>query len=356
MTSADVNTTYGGSTALKGLNQWYTIEDIAETIGGGGGGLGTFNVTSNGTTGSNSTINYTILAGVNGSNQGVQVYPVVAAANVSLQYDSYSGASFTATELSYPGLTAVAGFTINQTPLVKLSAPDLAIGYGSMAYMQIQNNQFLQELNMPALTSIEGLSISSCQALSTIDFSSLTTIGYGGLSLNYTAITAVTPSSFPVLTNAVGSLTFGGVTSVNMPSIQQIGGVQDNTFTLQSIAFPNLTWLKSSGINLGSRSSLTTVDFGFTLSAGQPKLKRIGSSADALIVYNVLIDLSGCALNTASVDNVITTMVSLDGTNGTVSAMNGNLYLQGGTNSAPGPAGAAALPTLISRGWYIQTN
>lgn len=33
-----VNTTYGGSAALKEQSAWYTIEDIADSVGGGGGG------------------------------------------------------------------------------------------------------------------------------------------------------------------------------------------------------------------------------------------------------------------------------------------------------------------------------
>ena len=32
-----VNTTYGGSAALKEQSAWYTIEDIADSVGGGGG-------------------------------------------------------------------------------------------------------------------------------------------------------------------------------------------------------------------------------------------------------------------------------------------------------------------------------
>lgn len=41
MTGANVNTVYGGSAALQEQNKWYTIEDIAESVGGGGGGSGT---------------------------------------------------------------------------------------------------------------------------------------------------------------------------------------------------------------------------------------------------------------------------------------------------------------------------
>lgn len=44
MTGADVNTVYGGSAALQEQNKWYTIEDIAESVGGGGGGGATITV------------------------------------------------------------------------------------------------------------------------------------------------------------------------------------------------------------------------------------------------------------------------------------------------------------------------
>ena len=44
--SADVNTTYGGSTALKELNTWYTMQDIIDTVGGPASVLTTYPVTN----------------------------------------------------------------------------------------------------------------------------------------------------------------------------------------------------------------------------------------------------------------------------------------------------------------------
>jgi hypothetical protein len=38
MVSNGTNTTYGGSAALKAMQQWYTMQDVIDTVGGGGGG------------------------------------------------------------------------------------------------------------------------------------------------------------------------------------------------------------------------------------------------------------------------------------------------------------------------------
>lgn len=37
MVSKSTNTTYSGSAALKAMNEWYTMQDIIDTVGGGGG-------------------------------------------------------------------------------------------------------------------------------------------------------------------------------------------------------------------------------------------------------------------------------------------------------------------------------
>ena len=34
MVSNDTNTTYGGSAALQAMNQWYTMQDISDSVGG----------------------------------------------------------------------------------------------------------------------------------------------------------------------------------------------------------------------------------------------------------------------------------------------------------------------------------
>jgi hypothetical protein len=35
MVSNNTNTTYGGSAALQAMNQWYTMQDVIDTVGGG---------------------------------------------------------------------------------------------------------------------------------------------------------------------------------------------------------------------------------------------------------------------------------------------------------------------------------
>jgi len=57
MVREDVNTTYGGSEALKVLQNWYTMQDIIDTTGGGGNSyFGSFYDTTNQTGIANSVL------------------------------------------------------------------------------------------------------------------------------------------------------------------------------------------------------------------------------------------------------------------------------------------------------------
>jgi hypothetical protein len=57
MVREDVNTTYGGSTALKPMQNWYTMQDIVDTVGGGGASyFGSFYDTTNQTGIANSVL------------------------------------------------------------------------------------------------------------------------------------------------------------------------------------------------------------------------------------------------------------------------------------------------------------
>jgi hypothetical protein len=56
-----------------------------------------------------------------------------------------------------------------------------------------------------------------------------------------------------------------------------------------------------------------------------------------------------CALNQASVDNIL---VSLD----TAGQSGGIVGIDGGTSSAPGAAGLAAKASLEAKGWTVTTN
>lgn len=56
-----------------------------------------------------------------------------------------------------------------------------------------------------------------------------------------------------------------------------------------------------------------------------------------------------CALSQQSVDNILT---SID----TGGQINGAVYIDGGTSSAPGVAGLAAISSLQAKGWVVLTN
>lgn len=68
------------------------------------------------------------------------------------------------------------------------------------------------------------------------------------------------------------------------------------------------------------------------------------------------VNISNCALNEASVDYILVTLANLDGTNGTTSYDNRNVYLHNGTNAIPSATGLAAKATLEARGCTVYVN
>ena len=348
MTSADVNTTYGGSAALKQMNQWYTIEDIAETIGGGGGGYGDFVIEANGTMGQGFNVSYSVNASVPSVQAGINVYPVKSYANVSIYNNSGYGSTFTATEAAFPGLTEVGSININGTPLTIIDLPDLESVAGSMAYFSFNQNQLLTTLLAPSLIAADNVNISNNSALANIDFSSLVTVSQQ-FNIDNTAITQLSSVQLPVL-ETLNTLQSGNLTSINLPSIKKLNSLSINGSSLTSVIFPNTEHLNGYGINLSQKPNLTSVVLG-TIGT----LKRVTNSS-ASTVYNFAVDFSLCSLNEASVNGILTLMASLDGTNGTCLAMNGVAYLSGGNNAIPTGAGLTAVQTLLNRDWAVSVN
>ena len=220
------------------------------------------------------------------------------------------------TTASYPNLVYITtGFAFNNsTTITSVSAPLLkAMETG------------LQLTNCPALTSINLNSLARCSAVSfssngtsSLSLPSLKTVFSGGIIIG----AAVTSVSFPVLQNIISTggnaITITGpVTALVLPSIRTIGGPVIAT----------------------SISALTTV----TLGSG-------------LLAVNGNVNFAGCALNQASVDNILVRLAALDGTNGTVAYSNRTVSLNAGTNATPSATGLAAKAVLVARGCTVTNN
>lgn len=336
------------SSLINSETQPYTIEDIAQTVGGGGGGFGDFVIEANGTMGPSFNVGYQLNAAVPSVQNGINVYPVKSYPSLSLYGNQGYGTTFTATEVSFPGLTEASYVNLNNTPLVIIDLPDLTSVAGSMAYFSMNQNQLLTTLLAPSLVSADNINISNNPTLVNINFESLVNVAQQ-FNVENTSITQLTSAELPVLEN-VGTLQFSTVTSINLPSVKKIANINAYGSNLTSMAFPNTIHLTGYGFYFSQKVALTSVVLGTV-----GTLKQITNSS-ASIVSGFSIDFSSCSLDEASVNGIAILMASLDGTNGACTANSGTMYLNGGSNAAPSGSGAAAIQTLLGRGWMIATN
>lgn len=336
------------SAAINKETQPYTIEDIAETIGGGGGGLGDFVVEANGTMGNGVNVGYSFSVDTKNIQAGINVFPVRTLISASMYGSGGYNSSFTATEAAFPGLEYGSSITFNGTPLLVLDFPDLIAVSGSMAYFSMNQNQLLTTISAPSLISADNMNMSNNPALVNLDFASLKDVAYN-FDIQSTSITGLTSAQLPVLEN-VGNIITSSVSVIDLPSVKTLESVSLYGNSVTTIKFPALVQYKGYSISITQKPNLTDFVLG-TIGT----FKRVTTSTDTTI-YSFSVDLSLCSLNEASVNGIATLLASLDGTNGTCNAISGALYLNGGLNAAPTGAGATAIQTLLSRGWMVATN
>lgn len=273
------------------------------------------------------------------------------------------------TSFSYDDLEGIVGnLTLpNHQGITSFSCPQLKaitgiIGGGSSSYTTI---------SFPMLKTLGGnlnFSTSNFSSLTTLDFSSLKTVN-GSISLNnFTALTSI---SFPNLvqsaiflsncsatsfsvpnfsksTGAISISTCANITTLSFPALQFCTQITASTCTsLTSISLPSLVEITSASTsgNAIQMNNGTAALSSFTIGS---TLKRIGPS-------NLNVVISSCALNQASVDNILVRLAALDGTNGTTAFSNRTVTITG-TSSAPSATGNAAKSTLVSRGCTVTTN
>jgi hypothetical protein len=102
MVREDVNTTYGGSDALKVLQNWYTMQDIIDTIGGGGGYFGSFYDTTNQTGVANSVLTM----GLNNSDPWNNGVSIVSGDRITIANPGVYNIQFSAQMVKNAGNTA----------------------------------------------------------------------------------------------------------------------------------------------------------------------------------------------------------------------------------------------------------
>lgn len=291
------------------------------------------------------------------------------------------------TSISMPVLKATAGlFTVYNCPLLtSLSLPTLDTAQGltldtltsltsvSFALLKYAQGGFsltvcnaLTAINFPELLiSLATISFTSSTALATITFPKLQRTEV----LNFSGV-AVTSLSFPSLTLINGSTTFFNIsfcsvlTSMSAPVLTIVRGL---TFTsnpaLTTVTLTTLTDVVEMDLQIQTHTLLTTISIPALINVGN---RIVCSNNPALVTFSLpttlkkvggmVIDVQACALNQASVDNILVRAAALDGTAGTTLFTGGSVNVAGGTNATPSATGLAAKATLISRGCTVANN
>ena len=308
-------------------------------------------VNANGTIGSPSGIQYVIsVLGFPLVNNSTPVYngPTTIQGKLLPSINLNESGGFTATSVDFSGSSEFNGFSVAylSSPLTSISCSAEYIGYLFLAYNQnITNISFPNLKNVPSSIEIGGYNSPSV----TYNFSSLESAATaeGNLTINVASgiSGAIDNSIFPVLKSAALNIAdySGNITSLNLPSLQYLYNL-GLSFGID-VYLPNVIECTSPFIASANPSPSGVFIIG---TVGITKKWGDGINANT-------IDMSNNTLNQASVDNFLTVLASLDGTNGTTSSDNGYIYLSN-LNSAPSPAGLAAKTVLEGRGWTVSTN
>jgi hypothetical protein len=144
---------------------------------------------------------------------------------------------------------------------------------------------------------------------------------------------------------------------INVPTFRIEGGMQPFTGTVSSISFPTTT---IASIAIRDISTLTTIDLpvleraynqmgAFFEFSNNSSLTTINIPSLVNVGNNPYLYWNNNAFSQATVDHILERMVA-------TGALNGQLYISGGTSSAPSANGLAARATLEGRGWSVWTN
>jgi len=274
----------------------------------------------------------------------------------------YTAQTYIANSLLY--IRAI--LNITSTSITTLTVPNLkGILNGGITI----NSSSLTTLNFPSLEIISGsIQTTNWSAVNVFNFPQLTTLG-GQIAITQPN-TNILSYSFPKLKNIFINSSLNAI-SINNATVQTLDlsaleniycTTSQNQNIIQLIANSlttvNLSKIKNIvQVNLGSVNiiqltttpNLTTFDIGTSLL----RAETVNASGVGLNAGNF--NLSSCALNQTSVDNILVQLAKLDGTNGTTLLSNRTITITG-TSSAPSATGAAAKATLIARGCIVTTN
>ena len=259
---------------------------------------------------------------------------------------------FTAQNVSFATSTFVYGITIqNAATLQTISAPLLETSSGGLDFSNCYN---LTTMDFPSLTLVNsGINFGNNGMLSTINFPLLEIVNILNINFSDPGITGFRQSMFPSLRKASFGLGYNYLPSfeIDFPLLTDLtnntnGSSSSNLTQINLPALVNIYYYQSTN-NFYTLSNVILGAVGVTKKWGGSGM----SGSNPPSVY-----FQSCALDQPSVDNILMVMASLDGTNGTTYNANGQIVLNGGSNSAPSSSGLTAIMTLQGRGFYVSTN
>ena len=277
---------------------------------------------------------------------------------ISKQLEYLSGITYNSgggvTPAASPTLTYSNVGTLDSMPLVFTLAIDPSDIYNTTGTNTIQGYY------VPIINEINGSSGSNA---------TLTSLIFPDLELSGTLRIVETPSlttlGFPLLTKTLdsGEITVlgsnGHIININVPLLSFVSG--DFRFEYATFNLNSLTYV-GGDFNIANCPA-TSLSFPLLTEVGSFSIYdnvnltsvTLGTIGTLKAIYGTT-DISGNALNVASVNGILALLVSLDGTNDTTLYENNQVYLQGGTNAAPTGQGIIDVQTLIDRGCDVQTN
>jgi hypothetical protein len=312
----------------------------------------------------------------------------------------------TLTTLSFPELVFFpnTGFGVtNNSALASVSCPKLRTawnitlsGMNAFTTLDMSAVEFagaitvgtlplLTTLSLPALQSMYNLALTTCIGLTTCSFPSLTHVLGNQVNNNIGFIisgcTSLATVSVPSLIEAcLISLTGPDVlTTLSFPALTGIrvytfpSGASGGTLvvathaSLTTLSLPLCTLIEGTGgMVVSGCGALTTINIAslqrclgpITCNSSNGAISTVNfPPAGTLLQVGGNVHFGSQALNEASVDAILVSLASLDGTNGTTAYGAGRtVTLNGGTNAAPSATGTAARAVLLGRGATVNVN
>lgn len=327
--STKVNLIEKKDSVNNSIAEYFTAEEIASN---------SLEIIADGSIGGPGNIEHIVAASYPSGTIGEQSLIIRPLADINL---SPNGNPFTASSIVFPKLENAWGVGFQSfSSIINLEFPNLI----SARQISIGNLSFLSSLNLNSLVSCSSvLNLGNLPSLQL----NLPSLREANLQLNNLSgfPTTLDSSVLPVIETLGLNCFDQSVTNISLPTVITLTQLSIGSRNITTINLPNIVNFNLNFVGITNRPITTLILGGVGITKSWGSINR-----------NPYIDLQSNALDQSSVDNILLTLASLDGTNGTTIVNTGTLLLNGGINQPPSQAGLNALQVLLSRGWGVSTN